>query len=64
MILDRYLGVVWIDKCRFDLFIIEFIYVTTIRDFKRCRERDFLKKVYDCVEKGGKVWCRKKLFCE
>lgn len=55
MILDRYLGVVWIDKCRFDLFIIEFIYVTTIRDFKRCRERDFLKKVYDCVEKGGKV---------
>ena len=25
------------------------------QDSKRCRERDFLKKIHDCVEKGGKV---------
>ena len=25
------------------------------RDSKRCRERDFLKKVHDCIDKGGKV---------
>lgn len=30
-------------------------YATTIRDSKRCRERDFLLKVHSCVEKGGKV---------
>jgi len=32
-----------------------FSYATTIRDSKRARERDFLKKVHDCVAKGGKV---------
>jgi integrator complex subunit 11 len=26
-----------------------------VRDSKRCRERDFLKKVHDCIDKGGKV---------
>ena len=26
-----------------------------VRDSKRCRERDFLKKVHDCVDKNGKV---------
>uniref|UniRef100_A0A673HJL4 Integrator complex subunit 11 n=1 Tax=Sinocyclocheilus rhinocerous TaxID=307959 RepID=A0A673HJL4_9TELE len=31
------------------------IYATTIRDSKRCRERDFLKKVHETVERGGKV---------
>jgi integrator complex subunit 11 len=30
-------------------------YATTIRDSKRARERDFLKKVHDCVAAGGKV---------
>merc|ERR1712038_1733113 len=48
-------GAAWIDKCRPDLLISESTYATTIRDSKRCRERDFLKKVHDCVEKGGKV---------
>ena len=48
-------GSAWIDKCRPDLLITESTYATTIRDSKRCRERDFLKKVHDCVEKGGKV---------
>ncbi|KAL7301557.1 hypothetical protein TKK_0005987 [Trichogramma kaykai] len=52
---DRHLGAAWIDKCRPDLLISESTYATTIRDSKRCRERDFLKKVHDCVDKGGKV---------
>ena len=52
---DRHLGAAWIDRCRPDLLITESTYATTIRDSKRCRERDFLKKVHDCVEKGGKV---------
>lgn len=33
----------------------ESTYATTIRDSKRARERDFLKKVHDCVMRGGKV---------
>ncbi|XP_054707028.1 integrator complex subunit 11-like [Uloborus diversus] len=52
---DRHLGAAWIDKCRPDLLITESTYGTTIRDSKRCRERDFLTKVHDCVERGGKV---------
>ena len=38
---DRHLGAAWIDKCRPDLLITESTYATTIRDSKRCRERDF-----------------------
>jgi len=52
---DRHLGAAWIDKCRPDLLITESTYATTVRDSKRCRERDFLKKVHDCVDKNGKV---------
>lgn len=52
---DRHLGAAWIDKCRPDLLISESTYATTIRDSKRCRERDFLKKVHDTIDKGGKV---------
>ncbi|KAJ6639235.1 Integrator complex subunit 11 [Pseudolycoriella hygida] len=52
---DRHLGAAWIDKCKPDLLISESTYATTIRDSKRCRERDFLKKVHECVAKGGKV---------
>lgn len=52
---DRHLGAAWIDKCRPDLLITESTYATTVRDSKRCRERDFLIKVHDCVDKGGKV---------
>ncbi|KAI0241299.1 Integrator complex subunit 11 [Lamellibrachia satsuma] len=52
---DRHLGAAWVDKCQPDLLITESTYATTIRDSKRCRERDFLKKVHDCVDKGGKV---------
>ncbi|XP_065674224.1 integrator complex subunit 11 isoform X2 [Hydra vulgaris] len=52
---DRHLGAAWIDKCRPDLLITESTYATTIRDSKRCREMDFLKKVHETILKGGKV---------
>ena len=52
---DRHLGAAWIDKCRPDLLITESTYATTIRDSKRCREMDFLKKVHEAILKGGKV---------
>ncbi|XP_029362833.1 integrator complex subunit 11 isoform X2 [Echeneis naucrates] len=52
---DRHLGAAWIDKCRPDILISESTYATTIRDSKRCRERDFLKKVHESIERGGKV---------
>ncbi|RWS31155.1 cleavage and polyadenylation specificity factor-like protein [Leptotrombidium deliense] len=52
---DRHLGSAWIDKCRPELLITESTYATTIRDSKRCRERDFLMKVHDCIDNGGKV---------
>ena len=32
-----------------------FRYATTIRDSKRAREHAFLKRIHECVEKGGKV---------
>ena len=32
-------------------FSSESTYATTVRDSKRCRERDFLKKVHDCIDK-------------
>ena len=44
-----------LDKCRPDILITESTYATTIRDSKRCRERDFIKKVHTCLDKGGKV---------
>ncbi|KAF9970184.1 Integrator complex subunit 11 [Actinomortierella ambigua] len=52
---DRHLGSAWIDKVRPDVLITESTYATTIRDSKRSRERDFLKKVHDCVAEGGNV---------
>ncbi|EGG21499.1 integrator complex subunit 11 [Cavenderia fasciculata] len=52
---DRHLGSAWIDQVRPNLLITETTYATTIRDSKRGRERDFLKRVHECVEKGGKV---------
>lgn len=52
---DRHLGAAWIDKCRPDVIITESTYATTIRDSKRCRERNFLQKVHSCIEKGGKI---------
>ena len=55
MTADRHLGAAWIDRCRPDILITESTYATTIRDSKRCRERDFIKKVHGCLDRGGKV---------
>lgn len=52
---DRHLGAAWVDHLCPDVLITESTYATTIRDSKRARERDFLKKVHDCVAQGGKV---------
>jgi integrator complex subunit 11 len=52
---DRHLGAAWIDRCNPDVVITESTYATTVRDSKRCRERDFLAKVHRCVAQGGKV---------
>ncbi|XP_055329377.1 integrator complex subunit 11-like [Paramacrobiotus metropolitanus] len=52
---DRHLGSAWIDRCRPDVLITESTYATTIRDSKRIREREFLKKVHTAVARGGKV---------
>ena len=57
---DRHLGSAWIEKLRPDLLITETTYATTIRDSKKARERDFLKRVHQCVERGGKVIFEKK----
>lgn len=52
---DRHLGAAWIDRVEPDLLITESTYATTIRESKRGRERDFLKKVHQAVAGGGKV---------
>lgn len=52
---DRHLGAAWIERCRPDVLITESTYATTVRDSKKARERDFLKKVHSCVMNGGKV---------
>lgn len=52
---DRHLGSAWIETLNPTLLITETTYATTLRDSKRTRERDFLKKIHDCVLGGGKV---------
>jgi len=52
---DRHLGAAWIDKCKPDILITETTYATAIRESKRSREQNFLKKVHECVLEGGKV---------
>eukprot|EP00727_Mastigamoeba_balamuthi_P007039 m51a1_g2956 putative integrator complex subunit 11-like (624) ;mRNA; r:657748-660403 len=52
---DRHLGSAHVPRLRPDILITETTYCTTIRDSKRARERDFLKRVHECVAKGGKV---------
>lgn len=54
---DRHLGAAYVPfNIRPDLLITETTYATTIRDSKRARERDFLKKIHDTVLNGGKVF--------
>lgn len=53
---DRHLGPARVPPgLRPDLLITETTYATTIRDSKRARERDFIKKIHDTVINGGKV---------
>eukprot|EP00158_Paraphelidium_tribonemae_P008487 Partr_v1_DN28588_c1_g1_i1_m73022 putative cleavage and polyadenylation specificity factor len=55
MTADRHLGSAWIDRVVPDVLITESTYGTTIRDSKKARESDFLQRVHDCVNQGGKV---------
>uniref|UniRef100_A0A158PA49 Integrator complex subunit 11 n=1 Tax=Angiostrongylus cantonensis TaxID=6313 RepID=A0A158PA49_ANGCA len=53
---DRHLGAARVlPGLRPNCLISESTYATTIRDSKRARERDFLRKVHDRVMAGGKV---------
>lgn len=52
---DRHLGAAWIERLQPTVLITESTYATTIRDSKRARERNFLKRVHQAVERGGKV---------
>lgn len=52
---DRHLGGAYIPKIYPDIFITETTYGDTIRDTKRVREREFLKKIQATIDKGGKV---------
>ncbi|KAI9221814.1 beta-lactamase-like protein [Blastocladiella britannica] len=38
-----------------DIVITESTYATTVRDSRRARERDFLRKVHDTLQRGGNV---------
>jgi integrator complex subunit 11 len=54
---DRHLGGarIPVSYLRPDVLITETTYATTIRDSKRSRERTFLQRVHQTVERGGKV---------
>ncbi|KAH3767786.1 integrator complex subunit 11 [Pelomyxa schiedti] len=52
---DRHLGAAFVSTVRPDLLITESTYCTTIRDSRRARECDFLQRVHDCIDNGGKV---------
>jgi len=52
---DRHLSGAYIPKIFPDVFITETTYGDTVRDTKRVREREFLKKIQTVIERGGKV---------
>lgn len=52
---DRHLSAAYIPKIFPDVFITETTYGDTVRDTKRVREREFLKKIQLVIERGGKV---------
>uniref|UniRef100_A0A914P6F2 Integrator complex subunit 11 n=1 Tax=Panagrolaimus davidi TaxID=227884 RepID=A0A914P6F2_9BILA len=53
---DRHLGAATVlPGLKPDVLITETTYASTIRDSKRARERDFLRKVHEVVKNGGKV---------
>lgn len=60
---DRHLGAAKVTPgLRPDLLITETTYATTIRDSKRARERDFLNKVHETIQRGGKVNLKEEIF--
>lgn len=52
---DRHLSGAYIPKLFPDIFITETTYGDTVRDTKRVREREFLKKIQSVIERNGKV---------
>uniref|UniRef100_A0A0K0E023 Integrator complex subunit 11 n=1 Tax=Strongyloides stercoralis TaxID=6248 RepID=A0A0K0E023_STRER len=53
---DRHLGAAKVPySLKPTLLISESTYASTIRTSKRARERDFLNKVHNCINNGGKV---------
>ncbi|KAL7677390.1 hypothetical protein ACOME3_003627 [Neoechinorhynchus agilis] len=52
---DRHLGAARVDECQPDVLITESTYATTIRGSRYSREQDFLAKVQNCIQRGGKV---------
>ena len=53
---DRHLGAAAVlPGLKPDVLITETTYASTIRDSKRARERDFLRKVHEVVKNNGKV---------
>lgn len=54
-VVDRHLNAAYLPKLTPNVLITETTYGDTIRDTKRVREREFLKKVSEVLEKNGKI---------
>ncbi|KAJ6248653.1 integrator complex subunit 11 [Anaeramoeba flamelloides] len=52
---DRHLGCAKIKPLKPDVLITETTYGSSVRNSKSTRERNFLKRVQDCLSNGGKV---------
>ena len=52
---DRHLGGAYMKKICPDILITETTYGNTVRDTKRVREREFLKKIQNTIDRNGKV---------
>lgn len=52
---DRHLSGAYVPRIYPDILITETTYGDTIRDTKRVREREFLKKIQTTIDNGGKV---------
>ena len=52
---DRHLAAAWIDPCAPDLIITESTYATLVRESKRRRETQLIRRILSCVKKDGKV---------
>lgn len=52
---DQHLGAAHIDTLRPDLMISESTYGSVIRDCRKAKEREFLKSIHECIERGGRA---------